>query len=505
MEEAEPEGQINGKTRAKKGKSKRKADAAPKPGLFRTTKVKTRGDPRISTDEEDPMSEEEEHHLIPSPSKISKTPTVEITTSPGNGKNSPKRTVSVVMPGLKVGSSTPSPKKTNVVTRNESIHVASLERRRPGTSTRPGPSTGAADSSPMSVASATSRVSKRAAATRASQRLHEEIMPDVLNFQQEMKRKGKGRESLVFDSKRRRSSTAVTEPEEDEEDVSEISRPTKREKAAVGQGPKGSRKTEKQSASSRDGPAAKKRKSAADELSDLSDSDMEKNKPSERPQKKRKMAIEKSGESSAASKTVRLMTTQLKLEQDEIDSLKSMGVKMTTKWSECTHLVVPQLVRTEKFLCALARSPYILTIKWVHDSISAGKLLSEDRYFLKDEVNEKKHGFRLVDSLARAKQNKGALFKDKRFYITGKVDVDYGLLKHVVEANGGQVSNQQPTLRILDNDSDNRFVISCPKDASIWRPLAEKYTIYTSELILTAALKHEIEWDNDAFRVSGSF
>ena len=38
--------------------------------------------------------------------------------------------------------------------------------------------------------------SKRNAATKATQRLHNEIMPDVMNYQQEMRGKGKGRKSF---------------------------------------------------------------------------------------------------------------------------------------------------------------------------------------------------------------------------------------------------------------------------------------------------------------------
>jgi hypothetical protein len=38
--------------------------------------------------------------------------------------------------------------------------------------------------------------SKRSAATKATQKLHNEIMPDVMSYQQEMRSKGKGRRSL---------------------------------------------------------------------------------------------------------------------------------------------------------------------------------------------------------------------------------------------------------------------------------------------------------------------
>ena len=55
--------------------------------------------------------------------------------------------------------------------------------------------------------------------------------------------------------------------------------------------------------------------------------------------------------------------------------LKKLGVQTTTKPSECTHLVARSLVRTEKFLCAIARAPYILSEKWLVASYAAKQLL----------------------------------------------------------------------------------------------------------------------------------
>ena len=48
---------------------------------------------------------------------------------------------------------------------------------------------------------------------------------------------------------------------------------------------------------------------------------------------------------------------------------------MTSRPSECTHLLAPQLVRTEKFLCALVVAPFILTEKWATRSAAAKRLL----------------------------------------------------------------------------------------------------------------------------------
>lgn len=55
--------------------------------------------------------------------------------------------------------------------------------------------------------------------------------------------------------------------------------------------------------------------------------------------------------------------------------LSKLGAKTTLQVSECTHLVAPSLVRTEKLLCALAAGAFILSDKWAVDSAAANKLL----------------------------------------------------------------------------------------------------------------------------------
>ncbi len=48
---------------------------------------------------------------------------------------------------------------------------------------------------------------------------------------------------------------------------------------------------------------------------------------------------------------------------------------MPERASDCTHLIAPHIVRTEKFLCALTAAPHIVTEKWATDSAAAKKLL----------------------------------------------------------------------------------------------------------------------------------
>ncbi|KAJ7045600.1 BRCT domain-containing protein [Mycena alexandri] len=206
-----------------------------------------------------------------------------------------------------------------------------------------------------------------------------------------------------------------------------------------------------------------------------------------------------------STSTVRIMTTSTTLPDAVTKTLAKLGAKSTTKVSECTHLIAPRLVRTEKLLCALAGGALILEDKWAIDSAAANTLLSEDDYILFDKEIEKKWNFRLPEAMARAKEVGGKLFENMSFYVTPKVSVDTKLLKNVVTSQGGKLLTQTPTVRII-NSMPDRFVISCPEDVSIWRPFAKdiKDPIYTQELLLAASMTQQIDWKNPAFQVPQS-
>ncbi|KAJ7096238.1 hypothetical protein C8R44DRAFT_683728 [Mycena epipterygia] len=201
--------------------------------------------------------------------------------------------------------------------------------------------------------------------------------------------------------------------------------------------------------------------------------------------------------------SIRIMTTTVNLPDHVLKTLSKLGAKPTTQISECTHLIAPSLVRTEKLLCALAFGAFILSDKWATDSADANTLLPENDYILHDKVNERKWNFRLVDAMARAKEVGGRLFENKTFYVTPKVPVDIKLLKNLITSQGGKLLTQAPTVRIL-NSAPGRYVISCPEDISIWRALTKDHAIYTQELLLSAALTQQIDWDNPMFRVPNS-
>ncbi|KAI0278529.1 hypothetical protein BC826DRAFT_649275 [Russula brevipes] len=332
------------------------------------------------------------------------------------------------------------------------------------------------------------RTSSRSAANRASQRLRDEVMPDVINFEKEMRRGHLRAANLPTELGNEKTVTASK---------------------ALG---KGKKRTTIQAAAeslpASDGEHERKRRRLGsakgnDRLEGRNDDKRaDTTRENKGTTKGGKMKRESScGDSSEVS--VGILTTQITLNENEEKTLVKLGAKIGVKPSECTHLVVKTLARTEKFLCAMAVAPYVVTEKWVRDSIAAKKLLPADKYALADPANEKKWRFKLAGALKRAKAKKGQLFAGKVFYVTNKVPLDKKLLKNIVLAHGGQFRQQNPTVRVLSGKgSDQYYVVSCPEDASVWQPIADAgHPIYSQELILIAALTQEIRLDAEDVRI----
>ncbi|KAI8972183.1 hypothetical protein BD414DRAFT_448733 [Trametes punicea] len=337
--------------------------------------------------------------------------------------------------------------------------------------------------------------SKRTAATKATQKLHDVIMPDVLSFQKELK------SGAVKPAHEVQKSTSRGKAQGSEEPISK----GKKRPSMGSEGEEGDEMPEKKKrkAGAGGGPAKGRKKGAPVKASNAELA--EETESQDSGQRGKSIAAATNQPARVEAKNVRVMTTQLTLADDVVKRLTRLGVKFVTRASDCTHLLVRSVVRTEKFLCALAAAPYILNEQWAVRSAGVYRLLPEEEFMINDSETESKYGFNLADALKRAKKNAGKLFAGKTFYVTPKVSVDSKLLKNVVTAHGGQLSTQTPTVRML-NGHDERLVISCPADVSIWRPLVEHgHSVYTQELILTSALRQELDLEDDTFRVPGSY
>ncbi|KDQ07132.1 hypothetical protein BOTBODRAFT_616780 [Botryobasidium botryosum FD-172 SS1] len=402
--------------------------------------------------------------------------------------------------------------------------------------------------------------SRRKAGMAATKKLHEEIMPDVMQYQKQMRSTQGDVRRMKLGEKRTRANEseddeegAESEREAEKEAEGAKEKERKKEKETVvkdkGKGkqkekvedekpvrqpPAKVQKTQKSQNAPRNSAGTQRAKSKED--SPLSSLESEDDGPPPAPapvepqkgakmikkaQVRRKSAPEKVDDdpsdagtqttkakggrdadtasvasfagSAKSSKVVRIMTTQVSLSDADVKALGKLGAKITVKPAECTHLVAKSIGRTEKFLCAMPLSPYILSENWIRSSIAAKKLLDEESYLLKDPANEAKYNFKLSEALERAKE--GKLLEGLTFYVTPKVSVEFKTLKNVVSSAGGNLVKQTPTSRVLSSAKD-RYVLSCAEDASIWRPLATQgITIYSADLVLTGVLKQQLDWN----------
>ena len=118
--------------------------------------------------------------------------------------------------------------------------------------------------------------------------------------------------------------------------------------------------------------------------------------------------------------------------------LREMGILVVPDVASCTHLASPHILRTQKFICALAHSPIILSTDFVNDCLSQNKRLEAENYLLQDVEGENRMGLKLGDSLARAKVNKGQLLQGYSIYCTENIQGGFETYKAIAEVNGGK-------------------------------------------------------------------
>ena len=195
-----------------------------------------------------------------------------------------------------------------------------------------------------------------------------------------------------------------------------------------------------------------------------------------------------------------------------------MGILVVTDVASCTHLASPRILRTQKFICALAHSPVIISTDFVNDCLTKNKRLEPEDYLLQDAEGEKRLGYKLSDSLARAKSNKGQLLRGYSVYCTESIHGGFETYKSIIEVNGGKCllyrarAGSISTLRAgLDEDSDGSeagtpgyvYLISgtTPEEAKLWpkfRQMIEgtgqQPLVVRHDWVLDLALSQKHQW-----------
>lgn len=104
---------------------------------------------------------------------------------------------------------------------------------------------------------------------------------------------------------------------------------------------------------------------------------------------------------------------------------------------KCSHLAAPSILRTPKFVNALAYSPVIVNTDFITQCLKKNELLDPKDFALVDEAAEERFSFSLGEAAAKAKQNKNRLLQGHNIYCIETIRGGFDAFKSIVDANGG--------------------------------------------------------------------
>lgn len=189
---------------------------------------------------------------------------------------------------------------------------------------------------------------------------------------------------------------------------------------------------------------------------------------------------------------------------------------------------MPKILRTRKFVAALANAPEVVNTGYLDYALRHNALHDTNHFYLYDREIEEKLGFRLSDSLKRAKENSHKLLRGWTIFVTDHVPGGFDTYQDIISRNGGKAVPYRgrtgvvlPPRRLrMDEDpdaglesqnqggdveTDYVYLVSGTEDddVKIWpifRKLAEKQgvqaRVVTNEWLLNLAMGQKVEWDD---------
>ncbi|KHJ33684.1 putative brct domain-containing protein [Erysiphe necator] len=198
-------------------------------------------------------------------------------------------------------------------------------------------------------------------------------------------------------------------------------------------------------------------------------------------------------------------------ESSDTKKLRNAGILITQNVSSCTHLAAPSIVRTKKFLCAIAFGPVVVSTDFLDACLESKDTPDVCDYLLNDLENEKRFGVKLKDALARARENKHNLLRNVPIYCTEVVPNTPETYKDIVEANGGTfgifrgrqiIKKKNP--KDDDEPAEPVYLISgtIKQEKNLWPKFAKMARegnmiprIVITEWLLDTAMAQELRWD----------
>lgn len=213
-------------------------------------------------------------------------------------------------------------------------------------------------------------------------------------------------------------------------------------------------------------------------------------------------------------------------ESQDRSTLRQMGVRLTQDAKDVDILVAPKILRTRKFVCALASAPRVVDTSYLDYALKK-KELPESPQLLEDREAEDRLGFKLSNAVDRAKINNRRLLRGWHIFVTKDVAPGFETYKEIVTLNGGAAYLYQgrtgvamPKRRLrddpdageesqhqgADNEYDFAYLVSgvTGPEQKLWkafRELAKKQgleaRIVKNDWLLHAAMSQEVVWKDE--------
>lgn len=200
--------------------------------------------------------------------------------------------------------------------------------------------------------------------------------------------------------------------------------------------------------------------------------------------------------------------------------LRDLGILVVQDATSCTHLAAPAMVRTQKFLCALASGPVIVSTDFIDTCIQKGEVPDIDDFLLKDVANEKKFSLKLKDVVARAKANRRSLLRRIPIYCTTEIANGPDTYKAIVKANGGEfflyrgkggamIKPTKPEEDVIGAEPVYLITGPRPEERKLWpkfTEMAEKGNmiprIVHAEWLLDVAMSQQLKWGENYLAIN---
>lgn len=173
------------------------------------------------------------------------------------------------------------------------------------------------------------------------------------------------------------------------------------------------------------------------------------------------------------------------------------------------------MVRTKKFLCALASGPTVLSTDFIDACVSKKKMQDPEEFLLTDKAAEKKFNLKLKDVVTRAKTNARHLLKNVPLYCTENIKNGFETYKDIVSSNGGSLLmyRGKPVVRAMRAEDDDGpaepiYLITgeTPEERKLWGAFAAMAKagnmiprIVSTDWILDVAMSQQLKPADGAY------